>query len=74
MIDAEFDEEPLVFPDEMISHGEPLKQPEPPKPEILANPPLENTKLLMSTPVRGEWKNKNLIRHVRSLLSQHIDE
>lgn len=43
-------------------------------PEVIANPPLGNLRLIYSTPVYKEWKNGNLLRHTRAVLSQHLPE
>src|SRR3989344_1936466 len=40
-------------------------------PEIIANPQLENTSFIYSVPVMGEWKNGNLNRMLKGMLSQH---
>lgn len=39
-------------------------------PELIANTPLENTSLIYSIPVMGEWNNGNLQRTLRSFFSQ----
>lgn len=39
-------------------------------PEILANPPLENTSFVLSIPIMGEWKNGNALRMLRAMYSQ----
>ncbi len=39
-------------------------------PEIIANPPLENTTLVYSVPVMGEWYNGNTLRMLKSMFSQ----
>jgi hypothetical protein len=39
-------------------------------PEIIANPPLENTTLVLSVPIAGEWHNGNLLRLIHAMLSQ----
>lgn len=43
-------------------------------PEIVANPPLENTSFVYTVPVRGEWRNGNLLRMLHAMFSQKIDE
>ncbi len=40
-------------------------------PEIFANKPLENTTLVFSVPVKGEWENGNLLRFIKAMLSQN---
>lgn len=42
-------------------------------PEFYANPPLENTSLVYSVPVMGEWHNGNLKRMLLAFLSQHTN-
>ncbi len=39
-------------------------------PELIANPPLKETALIYSIPVRGEWKNGQLLRCLRGMFSQ----
>lgn len=43
-------------------------------PEIVANPPLENTSFIYTVPVRGEWRNGNLLRMLHAMFAQKIDE
>lgn len=43
-------------------------------PEIVANAPLEDTSFIYTVPVRGEWKNGNLLRMLHAMFSQKIDE
>jgi hypothetical protein len=43
-------------------------------PEIFTNEPLENTSLVYSVPVMGEWNNGNLQRMFTAMFSQHIGE
>jgi hypothetical protein len=43
-------------------------------PEVIANPPLKNTSLIYSVPVRGEWKNGHLMRMLKGMFSQHTDK
>lgn len=39
-------------------------------PEIYANPPLEDTSLVYSVPVKGEWHNGNLQKMMHAMFSQ----
>ncbi len=41
-------------------------------PEIYANAPLDETSLVYSVPVKGEWYNGNLQRMMHAMLSQHV--
>jgi|GEM_PF-2200293 len=43
-------------------------------PELIVNQPLENTSLIYSVPVMGEWKNGKLPRMLRGMLSQRPDK
>lgn len=43
-------------------------------PELIANAPLEKTSLVYSVPVMGEWKNGNLLRMLKGMFSQRIEE
>lgn len=43
-----------------------------PTPEIIANPVLENTKLIFSTPLRNEMTNGNLVRHMSAMFRQQL--
>ncbi len=43
-------------------------------PEFMGNSPLENTSLVYSIPVMGEWHNGNLIRMLKAMFSQRVRE
>lgn len=42
------------------------------KVEWTANPPLENTTLVYSVPVRGEWNNGHVLRLLQAMLAQRV--
>ncbi len=42
-------------------------------PEIYANSPLQETALVYTVPVRGEWENGNLTRMLQAMFSQHME-
>ena len=44
------------------------------RPEWIANPPLENTTLVFSVPVCGEWKNGYALRMLHAMFSQKIEK
>jgi hypothetical protein len=41
-------------------------------PEIIANPALPNTRLIVSIPIKDEFKNGHVIRHLSAFFRQHI--
>lgn len=43
-------------------------------PEIIANKALENTTLVYSVPVMGEWENGNMLRMLRSMFNQRTQD
>ena len=58
------------LPQEEIDRPEELLREQP---EVIANPRLDNTKLLVSIPTwHGEWQNGVLVRSLHSLLSQKM--
>lgn len=61
----------MLMEEETLSHFK--KEVSRVNPEIIANPPLENTVLLFSTPVYREWESGHFLRHVRAVLSQKLD-
>jgi len=43
-------------------------------PEVIANIPLDNIRMLYSIPIKNEWKNGYLLRNIRGILSQRIQQ
>ncbi len=65
------DSQEVRFNGEKLAHADTKREYGNLFPEIIANSPLEHTGLVISIPVMGEWKNGNLLRMLKGMLSQN---